>query len=243
MTSITKGLNFILGHLSEPLFPRRIFTPLVKQVRVENISDVYRYFQESEFKDSRVNAYPCLEDYQIMLYGSQAPDLLFVDLDRLQFKSTLALNKALHKTLKNIKEKFHCDAEPSILESGSGGFHLIQPLLASDLKLNACFNKYSADPNRDFLRFLEPFLSNNRADPNHYHHISMNNCLLRIPGSINSKSNTEVRILQRWNGIKPDIKFVYGDFLAYLIDKSNERRDRKGTMKGTWAEYCNRVKC
>ncbi len=96
-------------------------------------------------------------------------------------------------------------------------------------------------PNKDFLRFLEPFLSNNKADPNHYQHVSMNNCLLRIPGYINSKSNKEVKILQRWNGVKPDVRFSYGDFLAYLMDKTNERY-HGNSMKGNWAEYCKGVK-
>jgi hypothetical protein len=162
-------------------------------------------------------------------------------LDRSQFISTLALNRALHITQKNIKDKFHCDADPTIIESGSGGYHVIQPLLASDLMLNDYFAKFSADPNKDFLRFLEPFLSNNRADPNDYQHVSTNNCLLRIPGSINSNSNTEVKILQRWNGVKPDVKFVYGDFLAYLMDKTNERY-HNSNAKGNWAEYCKGVK-
>ena len=50
----------------------------------------------------------------------------------------------------------------------------------------------------------------------------MNNYLLRVPNSINSKTNTEVKIVQRWNGVKPDVRFVYSYFLAYLVDKKNQ---------------------
>jgi hypothetical protein len=67
MTTIAEGLGFILGHSDEPNFPRRIFTPVMKQVKVENISEVYRYFEQANFKDCRVSAYPYREEYQTLL--------------------------------------------------------------------------------------------------------------------------------------------------------------------------------
>jgi hypothetical protein len=106
MTTIAEGISFILGHFNEPNFPRHIFTPVMKQIKVANISEVYRYFEEANFKDIRISAYPYREEYEILLYGAQAPDLLFVDLDRSQFKSTLALNRVLHKTQKILKTNF-----------------------------------------------------------------------------------------------------------------------------------------
>lgn len=74
----------------------------------------------------------------------------------------------------------------------------------------------------------------------------MNNCLLRLPGSINSKTKMEVKVKQRWNGIRPDIKYVYANFLAYLIDNKNTRqyqdwsRNRHNRMD--WIEYCKKGK-
>jgi hypothetical protein len=82
------------------------------------------------------------------------------------------------------------------------------------------------------------------ADPNHYNNVSFNNCLLRVPGSINSKTNAEVKILQKWNGVRPDIKNLYGEFLAYLVDKNNgnnkEASKRRVGSSSNWIEYCNR---
>jgi hypothetical protein len=48
----------------------------------------------------------------------------------------------------------------------------------------------------------------------------MNNYLLWVPKPINNNTNTEVKIVQRWNGVRPDDRFVYSYFLAYLVDKS-----------------------
>jgi len=67
------------------------------------------------------------------------------------------------------------------------------------------------DPNKEFLRFAERWLSEDKADHNHY-----NNYLLRIPNSINSKKNDKVRIVQRWNDVRPNVRFAYSYFLAYL---------------------------
>jgi Primase X len=77
---------------------------------------------------------------------------------------------------------------------------------------------------REFLQFLEPYLSDNKADPEHYEHASFNNYLLRVPGSFNSKTHTQVKVVQKWNGVRPDTKYLYGDFLAYLVDKRKEER-------------------
>jgi hypothetical protein len=172
-----------------------------------------------------------------------------VDLDSNQFKNTAALDRALEKTLENIKNKLCCyHAVPTILESGSGGYHIIQPLQAPDLKNIDYFTKWSKEPNKDFIRFLEPFLSP-KADPNHYHNVSMNNCLLRVPGTINSKTKIEVKVKQRWNGIRPDIKYVYANFIAYLIDNQEsvegskqQYRDwsRNRYNRMDWTEYCRK---
>lgn len=169
--------------------------------------------------------------------------LLEPDLDR--FKSKQALDRALKKTLKNIKEKLACpDANPTVLSSGSGGYHVIQPVKSIDLNREDYFTKRSLDPNKECIRFLESYLSNDKADPNHYNNVSFNNCLLRVPGSINSKTNAEVKILQKWNGVRPDIKYLYGDFLAYLVDKNNiiHKKASKRGVSGScnWIEYCKK---
>jgi hypothetical protein len=62
------------------------------------------------------------------------------------------------------------------------------------------------------MQWAEQYLSNNKADLCHSKGVSFNNCMLRIPGSINSKVNRKVAIVKIWNGIKPSIKPLLYDF-------------------------------
>lgn len=182
-----------------------------------------RYFKESKLYDCRISAFPFLEDWYIKLHGPQTPDILFIDLDASQFKSERALNLALAQTLRNIRHRFNnFDTQPTILESGSGGYHIIQPLQVIDLGRVDQFSKRSTDPNKDH---------------NHYNNVSTNNYLLRVPNSIDSKSNTKVKIVQMWNGVRPDVRFVYSYFLAYLVDKRSLKRCTSASSNN-WIEYC-----
>ena len=238
ITAIEEGINFILSHFQEPVFPRRIFTPIQKQIKIENTDEILKYFKESRLYDCRISAFPFLENWYIKLHGPQPPDILFIDLDASQFKSGRALYLALIKTLKNIQDRFNSNSQPTILESGSGGYHIIQPLQAINLGRVDQFSKRSTDPNKEFLRFAERWLSDCKADHNHYKNVSINNYLLRVPNSINSKSNTKVRIIQTWNGVRPDVRFVYSYFLAYLVDKRSESRYSGTVSNNNWIEYC-----
>ena len=238
MTTIEDGIRFILSHFQEPIFPRRIFTPIQKQVMVSNIEEILKYFKESKLYDCRISAFPFLEKYQITIHGPQPPDILFIDLDASQFKTGRALYLTLIKTLKNIQEKFNSDAQPTILSSEGGGYHIILPLQVIDLGRVDQFSKLSADPNKEFLRFAERWLSDGKADYNHCNNVSMNNYLLRVPNSVNSKTNTEIKSIQKWNGVRPDVRFVYSYFLAYLVDKRNERHYSGAISNNNWIEYC-----
>ena len=240
MTTIEDGITFILSHFQEPIFPRRIFTPIQKQIMIANADEMLKYFKESKFYDCRISAFPLLENWYIKLHGPQPPDILFIDLDASQFKTGRALYLTLIKTLKNIQEKFNSDAQPTILSSGGGGYHIILPLQVIDLGRVDQFSKRSTDPNKEFLRFAERWLSDGKADYNHYNNVSMNNYLLRVPNSVNSKTNSEVKIVQRWNGVEADVRFVYSYFLAYLVDKRNEPHYRGAVSSNNWIEYCNR---
>ena len=61
------------------------------------------------------------------------------------------------------------------------------------------FDKFK-ESSKLFLRFAEWYLSNDKTDSAHYHTVSLKNCLLRIPGSYNSKNMCQVNIVQKWNG-------------------------------------------
>ena len=59
------------------------------------------------------------------------------------------------------------------------------------------FKKYDK-PSQKFLRFAKDYFSNGKADKNN--NPGFKSCLIRIPNSINSKSNTtttKVRIVQK----------------------------------------------
>jgi hypothetical protein len=89
------------------------------------------------------------------------------------------------------------------------------------------FGKYK-EPSKEFLRFAEWYLSNGKADSEHYHTVSFKNCMLRIPGSFNSKNCNQVQIVQKWNGTaKVPINLLYSKFLAYLIDQERTNKERK----------------
>jgi hypothetical protein len=60
---------------------------------------------------------------------------------------------------------------------------------------------------RKFMQFAESYLSENKADHAHNITISFKNCMLRIPGSINSKT---ARLLNYFKGgTAVDLKLIH----------------------------------
>ena len=74
----------------------------------------------SSFVDCRINAFPSYTEY----HGIQRypPDLIFIDIDRSNFKDDKNFENAISKTKKNIKEKLN--GHPTINWSGNG-YHII----------------------------------------------------------------------------------------------------------------------
>ena len=66
------------------------------------------------------------------------------------------------------------------------------------------------------MQFAESFLSDNKADHAHNMTVSFRNCMLRVPGSINSKNGQTVKLLNRWDGCRPRINPLLEDFYIYL---------------------------
>lgn len=101
--NIESGLDFILSHLSEPLFPRNISTKKSYngQFKVESKQKILEAFVESNNADCRINAF----SFSLFEFGlNWTPNLIFIDLDRNDFKSQGDVEKALEKTLLNIKQ-------------------------------------------------------------------------------------------------------------------------------------------
>ena len=129
---IEEGLDFILSHLQEPHFPRRISTYLTEknppwQISVDNRDEALARFKQSNLRNCRISAYK----YPVPTVrgiNAQTPNFVMPDLDRKDFKTNKALEQCLHDTLENFKVKLH-GASPTVLWSG-GGYHLPQPLNA-----------------------------------------------------------------------------------------------------------------
>ena len=206
---IESGLDFILNHFDQQqqeqfLFPPRKISTYKsnnKQFLVRTREEVIDAFTASSFVDCRINIYPYLTDYK----GVQRhkPNFIFIDLDRNNnFKTDRTFENALSNTLKNINEKLDNNAQPTILETG-GGYHIYQPVYCPTALENITEFQSFDRPSELFLRFAKDYLSNGKADKNN--NPSFKSCLLRIPGSINSKYNRQVTIVQKWNGIRSSI--------------------------------------
>jgi hypothetical protein len=208
----------VLNHFKKPIFPRRIYTPIRKQIEVKNELEISRYFREANFSDCRINAYPVREEWAMKLLG-QEPDVLFIDLDREDFQSKDALEDARLRTLRNIRDKLN-NGYPSVLDTGNG-YHIYQPIDAFVLETESVFKDYVRVSER-FLKFAEWYLSGNRADSNH--NPTFASCLLRVPGTINSSTNREVRIVQEWDGHRPNIRYILLNYETWLVAEEYKRR-------------------
>ncbi len=82
------------------------------------------------------------------------------------------------------------------------------------------------------MRFEEQFLTDNKADQSHSNNVSFGNCMLRIPGSLNSNQvrfndkgeivdippEAEIRVIQHWDGNRPSIKPLLPQYYIWLQD-------------------------
>jgi len=223
-SQVQSGLDFILKHLSGPQFPRCIMVSASRGQKEVDYKDLAMlYYQGALWQDCRISAfYP----------GQKNPDLIFIDLDRKDFKSERALKSALTKILKRIRKKI--GGHPTVLWSGRG-YHIIQPIDCHvDLDKVDKFIPlvWDKDVNKGFLQFAAEYLSNNKKDG--CNNTSLKSCLLRIPGSLNSKckeeegKDPEVKIIQEWDGRRPDFRLLLGSFSSYLVGKrAKELQERE----------------
>jgi hypothetical protein len=100
-SKVESGLEFMLSHFSEPIFPRKIATTATAASR--------KYQQQVDDKDRAMLYYKAAlwEDCRIAAFGigQVYPNLIFIELDAEDFASMRAFKLALTATLKNIKEK------------------------------------------------------------------------------------------------------------------------------------------
>jgi hypothetical protein len=201
--------------------------------------------------DCRINAYPSYTEWKGL--NRQAPNFLFIDLDLSRFKSIEALNNALKRTLKFIKERLGDNIFQTVLWTGNG-YHIYLPVFAPILELESIFAEFE-EPSKLLIRWTEQFLTNNKADQCHSSSLSFKNCIVSVPGSFNSKlvqrnekgeivnipESAEVKIVQKWNEVRPSIKPILSEFYIYLansklkeIHKNREPRKYSAHYENTY---------
>ena len=89
--------------------------------------------------------------------------------------------------------------------------------------------KFGSNPSQKFLRYAESFLSDGKCDPQHNKTVSLRNCMLRVPGSINSKNGQQVRILQFWNQFRPNIRYLLEGFYVHLCNQRIQEMHEYGS--------------
>jgi hypothetical protein len=251
-------LDYILCHFEgQNLWPRTVSTKSTegRQVVIKSREEALARFAQANFLDCRISAYPIGSKLSSFVGVNLdiVPSIVMIDLDREAFKTQRAFEMALTKTLRKIQETLTSD--PTVIWSGSG-YHIYLILNAFVLDREDAFNniRFGSNPSQKFLRFAERFLSNMKCDPQHNKTVSLRNCMLRIPGSVNSKNGQTVKIIKRWNGSRPDIKLLLEDFYVYLCEQRlaelKEKRNtdlqhksrRLGTYGGIqWIEHLLRT--
>jgi hypothetical protein len=225
--TIEQGLDFILNHFQEPILPRTISTKTTegRQILVNSSIETLARFSQANYLDCRISAYPpnatenplVIQKFMGLRTATPTNLIVMIDLDRCNFKTERGFSVALTRTLNNIKEKLK--ASPTVLWSGRG-YHIIQPMNANGVTLEN-IKDFEGIPSISlkFLRYAESYLSLKKSDPQHNHTISFNNCMLRIPGSVNSKNNQMVRIIQKSDGFRPEINYLLAGFTRFIINE------------------------
>jgi hypothetical protein len=162
------------------------------QKEVFNIQEVLEHFRASIYEDCRINAYPSFTKYDGI---NRTPSFLIIDIDLKDFGSKDKIDIAMNRVLKRTESKMR--GHPTVLWTGNG-YHIYQPVAGFILEEEEVFAKF-IDPTRKdltpkFMQFAEDFLTNKKGD--RQHRPSINSCLVRIPGTINSKCSQTVKIIQ-----------------------------------------------
>jgi hypothetical protein len=238
--AIERGLSLIINHFEGPVWPRTISTHSTddRQLLAYNSKEALARFYQANLLNCKISAFASYADYEGI--NRQRANFIFIDLDLSHFRNREALDRCLSKTLNTIKEKLNC-AYPTVLWSGNG-YHIYLPAEAPILEQESIFAELDEQPSRRLIQWAEKYLSDNKSDHCHSNGLSFKNCMLRIPGSYNSKHdhNVEVKIVQNWDGVRPSIKPLLTEFFIYLADtKIKEIRGIRKQRDGYTAHYEN----
>lgn len=236
---VQDGIDFILSHVYGPAFPRNISTAATNgaQFSITSRREIIEAAARADYIDVRINAYPDFVEYKGI--QRQAPDFLFIDLDRSTFKTDDDHYKALTQTLLEIGKRLHEDAYPSVIWSGNG-YHIYLPVNNEVVLENVSDYAKFDKPSIKFMRFAEQTLSGGKCDPSH--NPSFRSCMLRVPGSFNKKcilagKYPEVKVIQRWNYYRPLLPLdLMKEFHSHMLtEKINELQ----RLKANESKYRN----
>ena len=204
---IRSGLDFILSHFAAFAFPRTISTKTTqgKQIWVNSKAEALARFKQANYLDCRINAYSKHD-----IKGD--PNFIFIDIDSTE---KVLIDSILKGRLQSLQ------GHPTVLFTGSG-YHIYQPTESVCIDGLGNFANYE-QPAKQFLKFAEMYLSDNRCDANH--NPSFNSCMVRIPNSINSKNGLHVKIVQHWDGTRPHIKLMLGSFYAWMLTRQKKQQE------------------
>jgi hypothetical protein len=251
--TIERGLDYILSHFQEPLWPRTISTRTTegRQVLTSSRKEALARFVQANYLDCRISAYSpnadenpsAVERFAGLENITPTNIIVMIDLDRSNFTSERGFEMALSRTLGKIKEKF--GTNPTVLWSGRG-YHIILPLNSNNVELENIQEFQGVDNiSLKFLRYAESYLSLSKSDSQHNYTVSFNNCMLRIPGSINSKNGETVKIVQMWDGYKPEINYLLAGFSRHIINEKyielKNAKKRKQKKSPAHADQNNRI--
>jgi Primase X len=227
--TLKQGLDFILSHLQvqDSVFPRTISTRTTegRQILVNSEKEALARFAQANHLDCRVSAYPpkvtenpsAIQRFMGIRIATPANLIIMIDLDWNNFKTQGNFKTSFFRVMQNIKIKL--DAIPTVLWSGRG-YHIIIPLCSNGIILeNVREFENVDDVSLKFLRYAELSLSLKNSDPQHTQTVSFNNCMLRVPGSVNSKNGQTVRVLQKWNYQRSGINYLLAGFTRYILNE------------------------
>lgn len=228
----SRGLNYLLElfRYQIHLFPRTVSTKSTegKQVIIHSREEALAYFKAADYNDCRISAYPYWRPSMVSDFANIknpiAPDIIMIDLDLDNCGGSMyELDKVLKYTLRRIKQRFNLPTlfTPMVIWSGNG-YHIYLPISAVILENVQEFQTID-QVSVEFLRFAESYLSGGKSDPAHNNTVTFKNCMLRIPGTINSKrgQQEQVTTIRKWSKSieKPNMKSLIGSFCIYLAER------------------------
>ena len=222
-TSLMIEIDSILRLFRGPLFPRTVSTYATehRQVLVNSMDEIIDLFDKSNYIDCRINAYPVYSES-----ARQSPDLVMADLDPSDFKNEPLLIKALNQTVINVAKDLPGNV-PMVLFTGNG-YHVYQPIDMPILEEESIF-RFFDNPSTEFIRYAARRWTEGKNDA--CNKPSVKSCLLRVPGSINSKNLKTVETVQEWNGKRPAANRLLQDFYIKSAAKRLASQQRQGQQQ------------